>query len=38
MNRDPIIIALDFESADDARSLVKALGSEVQFYKVGMEL
>ena len=35
---DPLIIALDFDSAADARSLVKALGASATFYKVGMEL
>jgi orotidine-5'-phosphate decarboxylase len=38
MTKDPIIIALDFDCADEARALVKALGEEVTFYKVGMEL
>jgi orotidine-5'-phosphate decarboxylase len=38
MNHNPIIIALDVESADQARGLVKALGESVDFYKVGMEL
>jgi orotidine-5'-phosphate decarboxylase len=35
---DPLIIALDFDSAAEARSLVKTLGVEASFYKVGMEL
>jgi orotidine-5'-phosphate decarboxylase len=38
MTRNPIIVALDVESAADARSLVARLGSQVNFYKVGMEL
>ncbi len=38
MTRSPIIIALDVESAGEARSLVKALGDSAGFYKVGMEL
>ena len=38
MTNDPLIIALDLDSADDARALVKALGPEATFYKVGMEL
>lgn len=38
MNPSPIIIALDFESAAEARSLVQALGNQAGFYKVGMEL
>lgn len=35
---DPLIFALDFESAQDADKLVKALGDSGNFYKVGMEL
>lgn len=38
MNQPPIIIALDFESAGQARALVDALGYAADFYKVGMEL
>ncbi len=38
MNDSPIIVALDLESAEQARSLVHALGDEAGFYKVGMEL
>ena len=38
MTRSPIIIALDVESASEARSLVRALGESAGFYKVGMEL
>ena len=38
MTRNPIIVALDVGSADDARALVRRLGSRVGFYKVGMEL
>lgn len=38
MNFDPLIIALDVDSAADARSLVRSLGNEIGFYKVGMEL
>jgi orotidine-5'-phosphate decarboxylase len=38
MNENPIIIALDVETADQARALVVALGDSVNFYKVGMEL
>ncbi len=34
----PIIIALDVESAGEARALVTRLGDSVSFYKVGMEL
>ncbi|MFN3324072.1 MAG: orotidine-5'-phosphate decarboxylase [Bryobacteraceae bacterium] len=35
---NPLIIALDLESADQARTLVYELGDSVSFYKVGMEL
>jgi orotidine-5'-phosphate decarboxylase len=35
---DPLIVALDVESAADARALVDVLSPEVGFYKVGMEL
>jgi orotidine-5'-phosphate decarboxylase len=35
---NPIIVALDVESTDDARSLVRRLAPQVRFYKVGMEL
>jgi orotidine-5'-phosphate decarboxylase len=35
---NPIIVALDVESAEEARRLVELLGSRVNFYKVGMEL
>ena len=38
MNQNPIIVALDVESAADARALVAQLGENVNFYKVGMEL
>ena len=38
MNHNPIIVALDVESAADARALVAQLGENVNFYKVGMEL
>ncbi len=34
----PIIVALDVESTDAARDLVRRIGPEVSFYKVGMEL
>lgn len=36
--KNPIIIALDVDSAAEARKLVDALGTSVDFYKVGMEL
>ena len=38
MKKNPIIIALDLDSAPAARDLVRALGSSVNFYKVGLEL
>jgi orotidine-5'-phosphate decarboxylase len=38
MNYNPIIIALDVESAEQARNLVHRLGDSVSVYKVGMEL
>ncbi|HYP09308.1 MAG TPA: orotidine-5'-phosphate decarboxylase [Bryobacteraceae bacterium] len=38
MSHNPIIIALDVETAEQARSLVAQLGPTVDFYKVGLEL
>ena len=38
MTKNPIIIALDVETADQARELTAKLGDAVDFYKVGMEL
>jgi orotidine-5'-phosphate decarboxylase len=38
VKNNPIIVALDFEDGDQARSLVATLGDSVEFYKVGMEL
>ena len=38
MNHDPIIIALDFDSAEEANALIHRLGDSAGFYKVGMEL
>ncbi len=38
MTHNPIIVALDVESAAEARALVARLGAQVNFYKVGMEL
>jgi orotidine-5'-phosphate decarboxylase len=35
---DPLIIALDFDSAREADALVRTLGDACGFYKVGMEL
>ena len=38
MTPNPIIVALDVESAAEARALVSTLGPRIGFYKVGMEL
>lgn len=38
MNHNPIIIALDVETAEEARALVRQLKPRITFYKVGMEL
>jgi orotidine-5'-phosphate decarboxylase len=38
MTSNPIIVALDVETAEEARALVTRLGASVAFYKVGMEL
>jgi orotidine-5'-phosphate decarboxylase len=38
MTKNPIIVALDVNSASKARDIVAALGDAVDFYKVGMEL
>src|SRR5665213_2440349 len=38
MNADPVIIALDFDSPEEADRLVTALGGRAGFYKVGIEL
>jgi orotidine-5'-phosphate decarboxylase len=38
MKPDPLIIALDFDSARDATQLISTLGDSAGFYKVGMEL
>ncbi len=35
---DPLIVALDLESVEEARALVRRLAPEVRFFKVGMEL
>lgn len=35
---NPLIIALDVDSVDEARRLVSSIGEAAQFYKVGMEL
>jgi len=38
MSRNPLIVALDFESAGKARGLVARLEDRISFYKVGLEL
>jgi orotidine-5'-phosphate decarboxylase len=38
MTRNPIIVALDVDSAQEARSLVAKLGKQINFFKVGLEL
>ncbi len=38
MTNNPIIVALDFEDATQARALISRLGGASDFYKVGMEL
>ena len=38
MRANPIIVALDVESAGEARALLRRLGPHVTFYKIGMEL
>ena len=38
MSQNRIIVALDVDSAAEARSLVARLGGQIGFYKVGMEL
>jgi orotidine-5'-phosphate decarboxylase len=38
MTHDPVIVALDFDSAGKADQLVASLGGSQNFYKVGMEL
>ncbi|HXS98948.1 MAG TPA: orotidine-5'-phosphate decarboxylase [Candidatus Limnocylindrales bacterium] len=38
MTGNPIIVALDVETADEARTLARKLSRHVNFFKVGMEL
>jgi len=38
MRSSPVIVALDVETADQARSIVSSLGDSASFYKVGLEL
>jgi orotidine-5'-phosphate decarboxylase len=35
---NPLILALDFDSAAQARTLIERVGDKVSFYKVGLEL
>jgi len=37
-DHDPVIVALDVETASEARALVDTLAPDVRFFKVGMEL
>ncbi len=36
--RDRLIVALDISSVDEARDLIRRLGDEVSFYKIGYQL
>ena len=36
--REKLIVALDFWKIEDARNLVRELGDDVSFYKVGLGL
>jgi orotidine-5'-phosphate decarboxylase len=38
MTHNPIIVALDVESPDEARAIVRRLRPQVNFFKVGLEL
>jgi orotidine-5'-phosphate decarboxylase len=38
MNENPIIVALDVDSVEEARRIVKAIGPRGEFYKVGLEM
>ena len=38
MNYNPIIVALDVETATEARTIVQQIGPAADFYKVGLEL
>jgi orotidine-5'-phosphate decarboxylase len=38
MNHNPIIVALDVDSAAEAREIVARIGGQTTFYKVGLEL
>ncbi len=36
--QDKIIVALDFEDFDSAKNMVEAIGDQVNFYKIGLEM
>ena len=38
MRDKPVIVALDVESPEEARDLVRRIGPDISIYKVGMEL
>ncbi len=38
MNTNPLIVALDVETLDEAKALVKKLGVSVEIYKIGSQL
>lgn len=38
MTRNPVIVALDVESAEEARKLIDQLAGSIEVFKVGMEL
>ncbi len=38
MTRNPVIVALDVESAEEARKLIDRLAGSIEVFKVGMEL
>ena len=38
MADERLIVALDFHTMEDVKSLVTVLGDSVSYYKVGMEL
>jgi orotidine-5'-phosphate decarboxylase len=36
--RNPIIVALDVDTTDEALQLIETIGEQIDFYKIGMEL
>ena len=38
MNKDKIIVALDFPIIEQAKELVEQIGDEISFYKIGLEM